>query len=422
MDTGPAVNGGLIPVAEARARLLADAVPLGTETVSLDEAFGRVLASDLAALRTQPPQSVSAMDGYAVRARDIAEAPSVLAVIGEVAAGHPFAGRVGPGETARIFTGGVVPDGADTIMLQENVTVLGSERVQSNQAEPAGKHIRVAGLDFRQGDAVLSGGTLLDAGALCLVAAANHPTVPVLRRPRIGILATGDELLLPGSQPGPGQIIASNTFGIAAFAREAGAEIVDLGIAPDDEAALAASLDRAVAEGCDVLATLGGASVGDHDLVRKVFVARGMTLDFWKIAMRPGKPLMFGRFGDMRILGLPGNPVSALVCGLLFMKPLLEKLGGRPFSQDRRPATLDADMPANGSREDYVRAEIWRAESGKLLTRPLPLQDSSMIGAFARSQGLIVRPPDAAAAVPGENVVVLVLKPHAIIEKSPERE
>ena len=407
------MNGGLIPVAEARARLLADADPLGTESVALADAQGRVLADDLSALRTQPPEAVSAMDGYAVRAADIATVSAELTVIGEVAAGHPFAGTVEQGQTARIFTGGVLPAGADTVMLQENVTVLGDNHVRSNQAEHPGKHVRDAGLDFRDGDTILSAGTMFDAGALCFAAAANHPSVPVIRRPRVGVLATGDELLPPGSKPGPGQIIASNSYGIAAFAREAGADVIDLGIVRDNQADLAAALDRA-AVNCDVLVTLGGASVGDHDLVRKVFVARGMELDFWKIAMRPGKPLMFGRLDALRILGLPGNPVSALVCGLLFMKPLLQKLGGLPFSESRQRAILDAAMPANGGREDYIRARAWRDETGILRTKPFDLQDSSMISAFARSEALLVRAPHAAAASAGEEVEILPLKPAAL--------
>jgi molybdopterin molybdotransferase len=407
------LNGGLIAVLEARERLLAGAIPLGIETVALNEAQGRVLAEDLKALRTQPPQAVSAMDGYAVRAADIGDVPADLTLIGEVAAGHPLDGRIGPGQTARIFTGGVVPAGADTVLLQENITVIDQTRVRSNQAEPLGKHVRPAGLDFRDGDAILSTGSVLDAGALCLAAAANHPSVPVICRPRVGILATGDELLPPGSVPGPGQIIASNSYGIAALARESGAEVIDLGIVRDDENDLAAALDRA-AETCDVLVTLGGASVGDHDLVRKVFLARGMTLDFWKIAMRPGKPLMSGNLGAMRILGLPGNPVSALVCGLLFMKPLLQQLGGLPFSEMRLTATLDSAMPENGSREDYVRARAWRDETGRLRTKPLDLQDSSMISAFAHAEALLIRPPKAPAASAGDDVQILPLKPLAV--------
>ena len=408
------MNDDLIPVAEARARLLADAGPLDAETIPLEDAQNRVLAEDLTALRTQPPAAVSAMDGYAVKAADLENAPAVLTVIGEVAAGHPFDGAVGPGEAARIFTGGVVPAGADTVTMQENVTVLGDGKVRANQAEPLGRNIRAAGIDFEEGQTALEAGTLLDAGALCLAAATNHPSLPVVRRPRVAVLATGDELLPPGSDPGPGQIIASNSFGVTAIARDCGADVIDLGIVPDREDELAAALDRAADAGCDVLVTLGGASVGDHDLVQKVFLARGMTLGFWKIAMRPGKPLMSGTLGAMRILGLPGNPVSALVCAHLFLKPLIESLAGRPFSERRVRAVLDSALPANGRREDYMRALAWRDETRTLRAKAFDRQDSSMIGAFARSNVLIVRPPQAPAAEKGDTVDALVLKPHVL--------
>lgn len=406
------MSGELIPVAEARARLLTYAAPLAAETIPLKDAQGRVLAEDLKALRTQPPDAVSAMDGYAVRAADLQNAPAELTVIGEVAAGHPFDGTVGAGEAARIFTGGVVPAGADTVTIQENVTVLHDGKVRANQAEPLGRNIRAAGLDFTKDETVLEAGMLLDAGALCLAAASNHPSLPVVRRPHVGVLATGDELLPPGSETGPGQIIASNSYGVTAIARDAGADVVDLGIARDREGELGAALDRATETGCDILVTLGGASVGDHDLVQKVFIARGMTLGFWKIAMRPGKPLMFGHLGGMRILGLPGNPVSSLVCSHLFLKPLVEQLAGRPFGETRTQATLDAQLPANDRREDYLRAIAWRDESGALRVKAFDRQDSSMISIFTRSNVLIVRPPYAPAADAGETVEVLVLKPH----------
>ena len=263
----------------------------------------------------------------------------------------------------------------------------------------------------RRGETVLTAGTVLDAGALCLAAAANHPGVPVVRAAReLESWPTGDELLPPGSQPGPGQIIASNSYGVTAIAGDAGAEVIDLGIAGDREDELAGALDRAAESRCDILVTLGGASVGDHDLVQKVFVSRGMTLGFWKIAMRPGKPLMSGRFGEMRILGLPGNPVSALVCANLFLKPLVERLAGRPFSESRAWAVLDAPLPANGQREDYMRASAWRGGDGTLHVKAFEIQDSSMISAFARSNVLVIRPPHAPPADAGDTVDVLVLK------------
>ncbi|MFZ2102315.1 MAG: gephyrin-like molybdotransferase Glp [Oricola sp.] len=400
----------LIPVAEARTRLLFYADRLGGETVPITEAGGRVLVQDLKALRTQPPQPVSAMDGYAVRNNDIKKVPVNLLVVGQSAAGHPFSGSVGPGEAVRIFTGAVVPNGADTVTVQENVFAVGDNLVRANKSDPLGRNIRAAGLDFTNGETVLKAGTVLDAGALCLAAAANHPTVRVVRRPSVAILATGDELLLPGSTPGPGQIIASNTFGVAMIASEAGATVVDLGIVPDREKELAEALDKAKQIGCDVLVTLGGASVGDHDLVQRVFVGKGMTLGFWKIAMRPGKPLMSGRYDGLRILGLPGNPVSALVCAHLFLGPLIEKLGGRKSALRRETALLDAPIHANDSREDYMRGRARRDNSGRLHVSAFELQDSSMISTFAQSDVLIVRPPKAPAAAVGDPVEVILLK------------
>ncbi|TCD13199.1 molybdopterin molybdotransferase MoeA [Oricola cellulosilytica] len=404
----------MISVAEARSRLLDGVEPLEAERIAIDRANNRILADDLTALRTQPPLPVSAMDGYAVRALDIAGAPASLTVIGQAAAGHPFDGTVKQGETVRIFTGGVVPDGADTILIQENATVVDDGAITANQSETKGRFIRPAGLDFSEGERLLTAGTPLDAGALCLAAAANHPDVSVVRIPRVAILATGDELLPPGSQPGPGQIIASNSYGVAALVREAGGETTDLGIAADTREALSDALDRAVAARADVIVTLGGASVGDHDLVQETFVAKGMTLDFWKIAMRPGKPLMLGRLDGIQVLGLPGNPVSSLVCTHLFLKPLIARLAGRSAVELRMSALLAEPLPANDRREDYLRALAWRDGAGKLHVRAFDRQDSSMIRIFAEANVLIARPPHAPAAVTGDAVEVVVLKPATI--------
>lgn len=400
----------MMPVADALGRLLTDATALETETVALHEARGRVLAADIAALRTQPPFTASAMDGYAVRAKDTAKTPAILDVIGAVAAGDVFAGRVEPGQTVRIFTGAPLPEGADAILIQEDAETVDDGKIQAMEPVTEGRYLRPAGLDFTEGDLLLEKGALLDAGHLSLAAAGNHAHLPVVRRPTVCVLATGDELVAPGHETGPGQIVASNSYGVAAIAREAGAEIVDLGIARDTAASLEAKLDEAMAAKCDVLITLGGASVGDHDLVRPVFTGRGMTLDFYKIAMRPGKPMMFGRLGAMRVLGLPGNPVSSLVCTHLFAVPLLERLAGRPESQRRTTARLGAPIAKTGPREHYMRARLTRGDDGMLVATAFDNQDSSIIRLYAAADALIVRAPDAPAANTGEEVEIVMLR------------
>jgi molybdopterin molybdotransferase len=404
------LKDGLISVAEARERLLRDTGPSSVEILSLDDAQGRVLAQDLLALRTQPPDPVSAMDGYAVRAEDISEAPAQLRVIGQAAAGHPFDGDVGVGETVRIFTGGVVPQGADTILIQENATSEADGMITANQSEPKGRYVRPAGLDFSKGEIVLKAGSVLDAGALCLSAAANHPSVTVFRQPRVAVLATGDELLPPGSDPGPGEIIASNSYGVSALATEAGAVVIDLGIARDNRGDLENALNHARDLKADVLVTLGGASVGDHDLVQDAFLEAGMTLDFWRIAMRPGKPLMLGQLSGLRILGLPGNPVSSLVCSHLFLKPLIEALGGREPSARWITAKLASPLPENDRREDYMRGIASENDKGEIQIEVFGKQDSSMIRVFAEANVLVKRPVHAPAAAVGEDVTALVLK------------
>lgn len=399
----------LLPVTEALQRLLDGAKPGGSETVSLGEASGRVLATPLHALRTQPPFDASAMDGYAVRADDIASLPARLSVIGTAPAGRRFTGTMAQGQTVRIFTGAPVPVGADTVVIQENVRDLGQGLVEVREPAAPGRNIRAKGLDFKQGDLILEAGRLLDPAALSLIAAANHAQVEVVRAPLVAIIATGDELLAPGSNPGPDQIIASNAYGVAAIARSAGARVLDLGIAADRKDAIAALVAKAHEAGADVIVTLGGASVGDHDLVHEVLSALGMELDFWKIAMRPGKPLMFGRLDDTRCIGLPGNPVASLICSHIFLKPLLARLAGRDYAPDIREAVLGRPMGANDLRQDYVRATARETPHG-LVATPFAVQDSSMLRTLADANCVIIREPFAPAAESGSACSVLMLR------------
>lgn len=399
----------LMPVPEALTRLLEGAAPLPGETVTIDKAAWRVLASDIAALRTQPPFDASAMDGYAVRAADVASPPASLKIIGEAPAGKGFKGQVGPGEAVRIFTGAPVPQGADAVLIQENARAVSPGVVEALEPVSVLRNIRRAGLDFREGEPLLEAGRILDAAALSLAAAANHASLSVVRRPIVAILATGDELLPPGSETGPDQIIASNAYGVAAIVERTGGVPLDLGIVRDDRTAIDAAIRRAIDAGADVIVTLGGASVGDHDLVREVLTSAGMSLDFWKIAMRPGKPLMFGRLGEVRVLGLPGNPVASLVCSHLFVAPLVARLAGRPHEVDLRDALLGVGMHGNDQREDYVRARAeWR--DGQLVASPFPVQDSSMLRTLADANVLIVRPPFAPAAPAGTPCRVVMLR------------
>ncbi len=398
----------LMPVKDALARLLKGAAPLASETVAIGQAAWRVLATDIAALRTQPPFDASAMDGYAIRAADVASTPATLRVIGEAPAGKGFMGTVGPGEAVRIFTGAPVPAGADAVLIQEN-TRLSPDGVEALEPVAAFRNIRRQGLDFRKGEPLLEAGRVLDPAAVSLAAAANHATLPVVRRPLVAILATGDELLPPGSETGPDQIISSNAYGVAAVIERMGGVPLDLGIVRDDRPAIAAAIDGAREAGADIIVTLGGASVGDHDLVREVLTSSGMTLDFWKIAMRPGKPLMFGRLGHVRVLGLPGNPVASLVCSHLFVAPLVAHLAGRPYALDIRDAVLGVDMVENDQREDYVRARV-ESRDGRLVAAPFPVQDSSMLRILADANALIVRPPFAPAAHAGSPCRVVLLR------------
>jgi len=392
----------LMAVADALNRVLAGAAPLPAEAAPLAEAHGRVLADDVAARRTQPPANVSAMDGYAVRAADVAVAPSKLKVIGEVAAGHPFEGTVGAGEAARIFTGGVLPPGADTIVIQENATRQGDTVVVTSGAGK-GKHVRAEGLDFARGAVLLNKGRRLTDRDLALAAAMNHPSVPVHRRPKLATLATGDELVMPGTSPGFGEIVYSNGYATMALARREGCDVIDLGIVPDRLAETAAAVRRAHDLGADVLVTSGGASVGDYDLVQKALAVEGLQLSFWKVALRPGRPMMHGRLGAMHVLGLPGNPVSAYVCAVLFLVPLIRRLAGRTDEEPQRePARLGCDLPANDERADYLRATLAPGPDGIPVATPAAVQDSSMLTPLARADCLLVRAPHAPAAKAGE--------------------
>nr|WP_249156885.1 gephyrin-like molybdotransferase Glp [Bradyrhizobium diazoefficiens] len=398
-----------MPVSDALAAVLAGAEPLPEQMVALDEAYHRVLAHDVAARRTQPPQAMSAMDGYAVRAADAAAIDSRLTVIGEVAAGRPFARAVGAGEAVRIFTGGVVPDGADAVVIQED-TVADGNSVTIKEAAITGRHIRPAGVDFREGDVLLRKGTRLTERDLALAAGMNYPQLAVCRRPKVAILATGDELVMPGSAPRHGQIVYSNGYALHALARSEGAETVDLGVAADTLEATTSGIRRARESGADILITTGGASVGDHDLVQQALRDEGIAMAFWKIAMRPGKPMMHGRLGAMRVIGLPGNPVSSYVCAFLFMVPLIRALSGRSVIHHRRErAVLACDLGANDQREDYLRARLELRDDGTLVALPVSHQDSSLLANLAAAQVLLVRPPFAPKAKAGSPCEVLRL-------------
>jgi molybdopterin molybdotransferase len=401
----------LTPVKVALQALL-DSVPGVTpsETVPLAQAAGRVLVAEVKALRTQPPFANSAMDGYAARASDLVPG-NRLDVVGESAAGCSFAGELTAGQAVRIFTGAPLPTGADTILIQEHAEGVGGPVITVTQSAPEARHIRTAGLDFREGETVLPAGRSLDSAALGLAAAAGHPALPVRRKPLVAILATGNELVLPGEPVGPDQIVASNSFSLAAIVEAAGARVLDLGIARDDHADLTAKIGRAREADADVLITLGGASVGAHDLVQEALTRAGMALGFWKIAMRPGKPMMTGRLGRMVAVGLPGNPVSSIVCGHLFVVPLIEALLGVPEpARDRsQAAILGKDMAANDEREDYLRSSL-ELRDGAWVATPFAKQDSSMLSVIAAAQALTIRPVHAGPAKLGDPCRIIRLR------------
>lgn len=409
-------GAGVISVAEARARILAAFAPLPAETVALPDALGRVLAEPVVARLTQPPFAASSMDGWAVRAADVAQAqadrPATLRRIGEAAAGHAFAGTVGAGEAVRIFTGAPLPAGADAVVMQEDCQPDG-DRVRIGRAVPPGRFVRPAGLDFSAGEELLPRGRLVTARDVALAACANVPWLRVHRRPRVAVLATGDEIALPGEPLGPSQIVSSNALGLCALVATQGGIAHNLGVAKDDPESLAAM--AAGAAGCDLLVTTGGAAQGEHDHVRNVL--GGLQLDFYTIAMKPGKAMMFGKVGagggagGVPLLGLPGNPVSTGVAAILFLRPVLRALQGLPPDNGDllQTATLGAALKGNDSREDYLRATVTVEAGGAMVATPFARQDNAMMSRLAKADGLIVRPPHAPPAQPGETVTILLL-------------
>jgi molybdopterin molybdotransferase len=395
----------VISVEEALSRLLAPLEPLPPEQLSVADGLGRVLAEDVAARRTQPPFAVSAMDGYAVRAEDVAAIPAELRIVAEVPAGAGFGGHVGTGEAARIFTGAPLPTGTDTIVIQED-TQRDGDRVRVLEGAARGRYVRPEGLDFEAGDVLLRAGRRLTARDIGLLAAMNRPWLFVHRRPRIGILSTGDEIVMPGDPIGPHQIVSSNSLALAAFVMACGGSPVSVGNAPDDPQALRRI--AAATHGVDLLVTTGGASVGEHDLVREALAADGLELDFWQIAMRPGKPLMVGRYRGTPMLGLPGNPVSTLVCALLFLRPALDRLSGDAAPTEAAPtARLGTALPKNDRRQDYLRSRLARAADGALEVFPFEVQDSSMMRLLAAADCLVVRPPHAPPVAAGAMVSIV---------------
>ena len=410
MNDGPPP---LLPVADALARILQGLAPSQAESCALPDVRGRVLASNIAARLSLPPAAVSAMDGYAVRAADCMAAGAALKRVGESAAGKPWAGIMMTGEAVRIFTGAVVPDGADTILLQEDVSASSetdSAIITVNEVPREGQFIRPAGLDVTAGDTILAAGTMMSARLIALAISTGHAKVSVWRRPHVGILSTGDELVAPGGTPGPGQIISSNATYLSSFAAACGAVPVNLGIARDRPGEMLACV-RAATVPLDFVVTSGGASVGTHDHIADDLSANGTELGFWKIAMRPGKPLIHGRIDDIPLLGLPGNPVSSAVCANVFLRPAIARLSGGDHAPQMVSARLSLDLKANDRRQDYLRATVAYDEEGQPVVTPAQKQDSSMISVYAGANALLVRPPHDAPRQAGDMVMVMPLDP-----------
>jgi molybdopterin molybdotransferase len=389
----------MISVSEALAHIFALANKLESETVPLPQAAGRVLAKDVSARLTQPPFSSSAMDGYAVINAE-AQSGMTLKVIGESAAGDRFTGRLNKGEAVRIFTGAPVPEGADCILIQEDA-IRNDDTITVRENRDTKTYIRPAGGDFSEGD-VISAPRKLSASDIALLASMNIAEIPVTRKPVVALIANGNELVMPGETPGPDQIVCSNNFGLKALLEEHGAEVRMLPIARDTVDSLKQAMD--LSSGSDLVVTIGGASVGDHDLVHKVAIDRGMDLNFYKVAMQPGKPLMAGKIADIPMVGLPGNPVSSMVCGHIFLRPMLNvMLGFAPAPLPREVGILAKDVRQNGGREHYMRARIEMTNQGSQII-PFDRQDSSLLTILGQSDALLVRPPNGGSLNKGASV------------------
>ncbi len=394
-----------LTVEEARSRMLDGAGRLGVETAALPDAIGRVLAAQIVADRHQPPFDASAMDGWAIRRADYGVVDA-FAIVGESAAGRAYAAALETGQAVRIFTGAPVPAGADLVVIQEEAAREG-DIIRFTAGDDPKSNIRPAGGDFRSGDHLLEAGARIDPWRLSLAAAAGRDRLEVARRPKVAILATGDELVPPGGAPAPDQIFESGSFSLAALITAWGGEAVKLAPAADSADAIADAVRGAAV---DLVVTIGGASVGDYDLVKPAMAQLGLDLRVQTIAVRPGKPTWFGVLADgRRVLGLPGNPASALVCAELFLRPLLAALTGADAALPFTPARLAAPLPANGPREHWMRAARAIDAEGRLVVTPFPDQDSSLVGVFARADALLRRPAGAPAALAGELVTILPL-------------
>jgi molybdopterin molybdotransferase len=398
----------LIPLNDAFAKVDAGIRTLPAEMISVADALGRVVAEDVAARLTQPPAPVSSMDGYAVLCADVTTQPVTLKRIGESQAGGPFEGMVQSGQCVRIFTGAPLPAGADAVIMQEDTDVDG-DLITFKEVAFEGKFVRRAGLDFSKGDILIKKGQILSARDIGLLCAMNVPWVHVYRKPRVAILATGDELVMPGDALRDSQIISSNSLMIAAMVTAMGGEALNLGIASDSETSLRSML--AGVDGADLLVTSGGVSVGEYDLVRNVLGEEGLDIDVYRIAIKPGKPFMFGRIKDKPAMGLPGNPVSAYVTAFIFLRATLKKMQGLPFVQDTPiRAVLGGDVKANGTRQEFMRATFSHNQQGQLVATPYNKQDSAMLANLAHCEGFIIRPVNAPALSAGAETDVIYVR------------